>query len=164
MLCNAFATGLAEYDALGAGQRRHATAEAGNASLHDTLIFPRENKQCVGSANSICTRFYVTDKDAHRPGWMVAYQWADNHPEYVDNLEKGPRKLVDAAIADGTLARCTIKRLFARLVRRDMRVAGELTDELALLVQLQKGFVAANWSLPWLVQQMVSLPQYRRVR
>lgn len=139
-------------------------AEAGAASLRDPQLYPRENKACIGSSSGLCGRFYVTEKDAHRAGSLLAYQYTDNHPDYLDNLDRGPRKLVEQAIGDGSLARCTIKRLFAWLVRRDLRVAGEATDELPLLEQLAKGFVGANYSLPWLVQQIVSLPQYRRAR
>jgi hypothetical protein len=139
-------------------------AEAGTAAMFDPMAYPKQNPSCVGTTGGLCGRFYVTDKEAHRPGWLQAYQFADTHPEYATHLEKGPRALAQQVIADGSFARCTVRRLFAHLVRREMRVAGDDASEQPLLEELAKGFVAAKWSFPWLVKKIVSLPAYRRVR
>ena len=139
-------------------------AEAGTANLADTAAYPRENPYCVGRPTGLCQRFYVTQTDAPRAGWLQQYQFADVHPEYNDNIEKGPKKLAAQLIQSGSFANCTVKRLFHHLVKRDLRLFGDQADELATLDELAKGFTANGYSLPWLVKQIVKLPQYRRVR
>jgi hypothetical protein len=137
--------------------------ETGTTVMPDA-IFPRNRPQCIGSNSPFCTRFYVTQPDAHNPGELLAYQYTDVHPEFLTNLQHGPRALAEKAIADGAFARCTVKKLFAHLVKRDMNVAGANSEELPLLESLSKGFAESGYRFRWLVEQIVSLPQYRRVR
>ncbi|MFZ6002936.1 MAG: hypothetical protein ACOYXM_03300, partial [Actinomycetota bacterium] len=70
----------------------------------------------------------------------------------------------DAIIADGTFARCAVKRTWSYFMKRDLRVIGTDPDENATLATLTSGFTANGHSLPWLVEQIVSQPTYRRVR
>jgi hypothetical protein len=45
-----------------------------------------------------------------------------------------------------------------------MRISGDSADELQLLEKLAKGFESSGYSFPSLVKEIVTLPQYRRVR
>lgn len=139
-------------------------AEAGTTQMTDPLAFPKERPSCIGVDSGFCGRFYVFQKDAHNPGWLIPYQYSDLHPEYVENLEEGPAKLAQEIIDDGTFARCAVKKAFWAFVKRDIRAAGEQADEAELLDELAKGFEASGYSFPWLVRAVVSAPQYRRVR
>ncbi|MBK7857039.1 MAG: hypothetical protein IPJ65_00185 [Archangiaceae bacterium] len=127
--------------------------------------FFKKATNCVGSNSAFCNRFYVTATDGDNPGALLAYQYADaNHPDITAALAGGPRKHAMEIIANDTFGKCAVKRVFKSFVKRDMRVEGAATDELDLLGSLSTGFKANNYALPWLVEQVVSLPQYRRVR
>lgn len=140
-------------------------AEAGTTQITDKAIFPALDPACTGkNPSQICKRFYVTQADAHNPGSLLAYQYADLHPEYVDHITKGPRELAQSIIDDGTFAQCTVKNLFSYFAGRDLRGGGAEVDELDLQAQLAAGFAKNGYDMRWLVQQIVSLPQYRRVR
>ncbi len=139
-------------------------AEAGTTVLA-SAAFPRMSAGCKGSSSAFCGRFYVTDNDDSNPGALLPYQYADAaHPTIAAALAAGPKKRANEIIADGTFARCSVKRMFSQLVKRDMHVIGAELEELPLLTTLADGFRTNGYSLPWLVEQMVSLPQYRRVR
>ena len=139
-------------------------AEAGTTVLA-AAAFPRMSAACKGSSSAFCNRFYVTDTDDANPGALLPYQYADAaHPGIASAIVAGPKKRANEIIADGTFARCTVKRLFAQLVKRDMNVLGAQAGELPLLTSLSAGFKTNGYSLPWLVEQVVQLPQYRRVR
>jgi hypothetical protein len=140
-------------------------AEGGTTLLTDLIAWPRTRMNCVGSTNAVCNRFYVTNPDADNAGALQPYQYADaQHPELAPALARGPRKRVNESIANGTFARCVVKRTWSSLMKRDLRLAGPGADEGETLDQLATGFTSNNYSLPWLVEQIVSKPQYRRVR
>lgn len=140
-----------------------AFAEAGSAYL-DPTTFPREDPSCVGKEKGSCARLYEARPDGARPGWLAAYQFADAHPDYVDSIERGPRKLAESIVADGTFAKTVVRNLYARLVKREMRVGGEEVDDAALLDSLASSFVASQYDFPGLVARVVALPEYRSVR
>jgi len=146
-------------------------SEAGTTVQTDQGIFPLVNPACVSpNPSAFCSRFYVTHGDAHNPGSLLTRQWVDDHPEYLDHMvgtaasPGGPRQWAQQLIDDGTFAQCAVKHMFSYLIKRDMRVAGEQSDELDLLHSLADGFRSANYSFPWLAEQVVTLPEYRRVR
>ncbi|MEW6433167.1 MAG: hypothetical protein AB1730_16810 [Myxococcota bacterium] len=140
-------------------------AEAGTTLMTDLTLFPRMRANCVNSANAFCRRFFVTADDADNPGALLPYQYADaQHPDITAALAAGPKGRVNAIIANGTFAKCAVKRAWAALMKREMRVAGTEVDELDELDTLATGFAANNYSLPWLFEQIVSQPAYRRVR
>jgi hypothetical protein len=139
-------------------------AEAGTTVLA-AAQFPRSSTACKGSNSAFCGRFYVTDPDDTNPGALLPYQYADaTHPTIGTALAAGPKKRANEIIADGTFARCAVKRVFSSFVKRDMHVVGAQIEELPLLTGLADGFKTNGYSLPWLVEQVVTLPQYRRVR
>ncbi len=139
-------------------------AEAGSAPMDDLKVFPLQRPECVGSNDPICRRFYVTESDATRPGWRLSHQFAGAHPDYVKDIDDGPRALAEAAIADQSFAKATVQNLYIRFVHREMRIDGDHTEDLATLNDLTSAFVASNYDLPALVKKLVSLPAYRRVR
>lgn len=143
-------------------------SEAGSAPLADRLAFPRSRPDCIlgGGAKdrTFCDRFYVTGSDEPHAGSLRAYQFAAEHDDYPDSIEKGPRKLAEAIIADGTFARTTVRYLYTRLVKQDLRIEGEHAEDRPLLTRLSQGFQDVQYSFPWLVKQIVSLPEYRSVR
>ena len=144
--------------------------EAGTTMMTDLAIFPRQRASCVGSGNAFCQRFYVTVPGSDRAGALIPYQYAEKtsvdpyRKAAGDNIELGPRALAQQIINDGTFARCTAKRVFRYFVKRDMHIAGAESEEAELLEQLSSGFEGSGYQLPWLVEQVVSLPQYRRIR
>jgi len=148
-------------------------AEAGNTYLsvqNGTGVasvgnFFKKASNCIGSGSAFCNRFYITASDADNPGALIPYQYADAaHADITAALAGGPRKRAQEIVDSGVFARCAVKRVFRNFVKRDMRVEGATTDELALLGTLSDGFKTNSYSFPWLVEQVVSLPQYRRVR
>ena len=139
-------------------------AEAGTTVLA-AAAFPRSAPGCKGSSSALCNRFYVTDTDDTNPGALLPYQYADAaHPAIGAALAEGPKKRANEIVNDGTFARCAVKRVFSQFVKRDMKVLGTETEELPLLTSLAEGFKTNGYSLPWLVEQVVTLEQYRSVR
>jgi hypothetical protein len=140
-------------------------AEAGTSLLSDTAAWPRTKSTCVNSTSGVCNRFYVTSSDGDKPGAFLPYQYADAaHPGITAGLAAGPKGRVTEGLANGAFAKCAVKRAWSYLMKRDMRVAGETTDELSTLNTLSSGFASNNYSLPWLFQSIVSQPDYRRTR
>ncbi len=139
-------------------------AEAGTTQMTNGTLYPRTRPACVGSNAAVCNRFYVTQPDAHNPGALLPLQWMDEHPDFLANAEGGPRLLAKRLIDDGSFAQCTVKKAFAYFTKRPMRVAGEQAEEKPTLDRLAQGFKDHGYSFPWLVKELVSLPQYRRVR
>lgn len=139
-------------------------AEAGTTHLTDKVRFPDQSTQCKNNPNSaFCRRFYVSEQGAHRLGWLMPLQFADVHPELETAFEQGPRGRAQAIIESGTFARCTVRSVFRHLVKRDLRAQGATSDEQELLQTLADGFSQSGYSFPWLIEQVVSLPQYRRI-
>jgi hypothetical protein len=137
-------------------------AEAGSTMMTDPKVFPPFNEACKNKTSGFCGRFYVAK--GPRAGWLQSLEFADVHPELETNAKAGPRALAEQLIASGAFARCTVKRTFSYLVKRELRAQGATTDELALLEELSQSFVGSGYSFPLLVHQIVSLPQYRRAR
>ena len=139
-------------------------AEAGTRLMTDPAAFPRVRADCVGRGDAFCRRFYVTDRDDPAKGSHVSFRYVATHPDYLAALEAGPRRAAQALVDRGTFARCTVRRVFGYLVKRDLRAEGEGAEERALLDALAEGFAQSDYHFPTLVERIVALPQYRRVR
>lgn len=140
-------------------------AESGTTLMTNTTDFPRTRASCVNSNSAFCRRFFVTDDAADNPGALLPYQYADAaHPDITAALAAGPKGRANEIINNGAFARCAVKRTYANLMKRDLRVLGTDADEAATLTTLTDGFKTNSYSLPWLVEQIVSLPAYRRTR
>jgi hypothetical protein len=139
-------------------------AESGSGLLSDRKAFPLQRPDCIGSNDRTCRRFYVTDRTADRAGWLLSYQYADVHSEYATNIEKGPRKLAESIIADGTFARTAVRYLFERLMKRPARTEGVENEDAALIDALAGDFAQGGYNYPRLAEKIVGLPEYRRAR
>ncbi len=145
--------------------------EAGSLAMTDLSLFPRSNPACVpapGKApSSFCDRFYVTNPDGDHPGSLLPYQYAVKdgvHDAIATSIAAGPRESVNAIIASGEFADCTVRRVFAQFAKRDMRTLGAQQEDVDLLNKLKADFKASGYSLPALIEEVVNLPQYRSVR
>jgi len=140
--------------------------ESGSTMLTDSSRFPIENELCAGAArgSTFCRRLYVTDQQSPAKGKALAYEFALAHPDYPEIIQAGPARAAQKLIDSGTVARCTVRRLFTRLMRRDVLYEGSNAPERELLDQLAKEFEASNYDYPALVERLVTLPEYRRVR
>lgn len=140
-------------------------SEAGTTLMGNLTMFPRTRASCIGSGSTFCQRFYVTDRTAPNAGALLPYQFANAaHPDITAALAAGPKGRVNEIVADGTFARCAVKRTWSYFMKRDMRLVGVDPAEAATLATLQSGFASNGYRLPWLVEQIVSQPGYRRVR
>lgn len=138
--------------------------EAGSTMLTDTERFPIDSTVCANSGSSWCRRLYVTDRQSPANGKALAYEFALAHPDYPEIIQAGPARAAQKLIDSGTVARCTVRRLFTRLMRRDVLYEGNYAPERELLEQLATEFEASNYDFPALVERLVTLPEYRRVR
>jgi hypothetical protein len=138
--------------------------EAGLSQISNVAAYPRLKSDCIGSKSVFCNRFYVTNPSADNPGSLIVYQYASAHPDVASAIAEGPRKRANEIISDGTFARCAVKRAWSNLLKRDMRVVGESTDELATLAGLADGFKDQNYDMKWLIEQIVTQRAYRSVR
>ncbi len=147
-------------------------SEAGTY-LMDSSRFPRVNSNCVGNASQFCGRYYVTSATDTNPGMLLAWQYADAgapvgdpHQAIAANLAAGPNGLIAHAkgAPGNAFAKCTVKRAFEYLMKREMRVAPPLTDEVTLQQSLAQQFATDNYNLPRLFQSIASRPEYRSLR
>lgn len=147
-------------------------AEAGSA-LVDGLATYRED--CIAPPgfepgpgtgfDASCGRFYVTDGANERAGWLLTHEFADEaHPEVEANVVAGPAKFAETIILDGSFSRGAVEHVFEHFVGREMNLSSgdvdneiELLEELAIDLETHDDFVR-------LVKNVVSRPEYRRVR
>jgi hypothetical protein len=160
-------------------------SEAGFSLLQADAGFPDADPHCapypdggVSTTNQRCQRYYVTTTEYdeagssgtvdHYGGWLKThlYSDADHHPMLATNIAGGPQ-LLRADVVDNAghdFAHCTVKKLWAYLLQRDMRVDGADNDEAPLLEQLSQDFIDSSYDFSALTLEIVSQPQYRRVR
>jgi len=142
-------------------------SEAGTTLMANNPMFPTQDMACTTpqqANNSFCQRYYVQSTQATlNPGSLLVLQWLPAHPDYQAHLSGGPAAWGQSIIADHTFEQCAAQRVFAYFVKRPMALGtGDASDETALLTSLSTGFANNQFSFPWLVDQVVSLPQYRR--
>ncbi len=146
--------------------------EAGALHL-DADTFPPYDAACASCATSpfipcsdFCRRFYFTDPghpdEVPFAGWLKAWVWRvdpDNpgaSTTELEHLEAGPQGLVAEALADGRLARCTVRKVWERLV-------GPLPDERRedVLAPLVAQFETTGHDFRALVRAVVTSDAYR---
>jgi len=142
-------------------------ADAGTLYLHP-LSFPDYSEDCATCINNplvpckfICQRFYFTqaghpDEEPY-VGFLKALVFSDE--EEKQRVLGGPRMMVEQALAAGTLATCTIRRLFERLHNRPMSP----DEEQEMMVDLVTEFDASGHDFKALVKRLALLPSYRRL-
>jgi hypothetical protein len=133
--------------------------EAGTLLMSDTTKFPRMKASCVGSNNPNCQRSYVTNPAADNPGALIPYQYATRPDGTAEALAKGPRARASVIINNGVFAKCTTKKMFTYLMKREPALS-----ESADLETVATGFKTNGYSLKWLVRQLVSRNDYRSAR
>ncbi len=140
-------------------------AEAGTTLMSDDTVFPITDATCVDTTPSgFCARFYVTDPSADHPGTLFPYQYSKEHPEYLDDIDAGPRQLAQQIIDDGTFANATVTELFTFFLKRAPITDGSIFDEQKTVSDLASGFKKNGYDFVWLTQQIVTLRQYGRTR
>ena len=146
-------------------------AEAGAALISDRALFP-EAKNCGPNATALdkllCGRFYVNEPGAYGFGRLTTLQFADGetevHQRIRDGFDAGPAALASSIIDDGTFARTTVVHLFEALVRREPIVDATSPDDESELVDELAAELAAHDSFEAIVERIVMLEQYRRIR
>jgi len=149
-------------------------AEAGSAlvdgfpTYRDDCITPAGSQQGpgMGGFDPTCDRFYVTDSDNERAGWLLTHEFADEetHPEVNANVAAGPAQFAENIILDGSFSRGAVEHVFEHFIRHEMNLAAsdpyneiQLLEELAIDLETHDEFVR-------LVKSVIELEQYRRVR
>ena len=148
-------------------------SEAGTTLMAGNPMFPAVNMSCTtpGQANNpYCQRYYVQATQANlNPGSLLPLQWVAQHGpsngDYQTHLDGGPNSWAKSIITDHTFSQCMTQTAFNYLVKRPMVLGtGDASDETALLGSVSSGFEQQNYSFAWLVDQIITLPQYRRAR
>lgn len=77
----------------------------------------------------------------------------------IANIEDGPRRLAQASVDSGDMARCTVERMWRHFMRRE-----PTADEAqSVLPELQTQFQSQSYDLKFLVKAIVQQPAYARV-
>ena len=137
--------------------------EAGTQYM-DAQTFPEQLARCANcgaNCDYMCQRFYVTEaavpEEEPYVGMLRALLYRDDAEQL--KMFGGPKALVRETLESQALPNCTISRLFERLHGREMSD----TEVLETLPQLRDVFERAGWTLPALLEALVTLPSYRRL-
>ncbi|HIA02379.1 MAG TPA: hypothetical protein EYN06_04660 [Myxococcales bacterium] len=142
-------------------------SDAGSMYL-DPAYFPVFSQKCADCANNpmvpcdfICDRFYLTQighpDEASWIGTLRSFEFRDENE--IAKATGGPALLVEESIQDGRLPKCTVNKLFERLIRRPMK-----PDELKnLRPQLIAQFEESGFDFRALVRAIVMTEAYRRL-
>jgi hypothetical protein len=145
------------------------------SSYLDPRAFPAYSDTCYECANSLdfrscgdCANNYLLDpvSSEQNPyvGWLLAYQFLSERDR--PRVDEGPRRLVEEAVADGSLASCTARNTAERLLGRSLgsEVPEDADRDAAWLESLAVDLVASGWSYRALVKAVVMSDEYRRPR
>ena len=140
-------------------------SEAGTTVMSADGGWPKTMPSCVSeNPSQFCSRYYVTDSDADNAGSLLAWQYADAantyHQQIKDALTAGPKQLAQASIDSGKFAKCAAKRAWSTFLKRDLNAIDTQPEERARVEALAQGFIDHAYSLPWLIEQVVSQPEY----
>jgi hypothetical protein len=106
-----------------------------------------------------CIRFYELDPSTEEQPYVGALNaYVFRTPQEGAFIEDGPTHLVAESLTEGRFARCTVRKFWIQMMRREPTVAEE-TD---VLPGLAARFEAANYNLKDLLKAIVTLPAYRR--
>ncbi|MFL5248485.1 MAG: hypothetical protein ACJ79V_11735 [Myxococcales bacterium] len=137
-------------------------AIAGTTQMTDPVLFPKSNPACLGATDPFCARFYVTRSDAHGAASFLPYQFADVHPELVQNLEGGPRLVARKAVDSGEFARCATQKVW--MLFNNAAMYGDDAGITPALDGIAAEFAGEGYSLQRLALRIVTDPAYRRGR
>ena len=105
--------------------------------------------------NFRCRRAYVTDESSEYAGQLLAYEFADDHPDRETVIEAGPQRIANQALESGQFAQCTVSKIWQLLMNR-----APLSSEAHALDALAVDF-AHGYSMRALIRQVISHPEYR---
>ena len=136
------------------------------SGLIDNL--PEYDEDCIGSNNIACRRFYETQEDGAKPGWLRRLQYADDetptHAAIKAHIEAGLPGLTEPVISSGTFARSMVIHLWTHFMGRppildplNPNVETAQIDALSQLLRDDDDFRG-------IVRAIVSLDEYRRSR
>ena len=135
-------------------------AEAGLANL-DSDAFPRYDRRCdpnvtPGSERNFrCRRAYITNQDSEYAGQLLAYEFADAHPDREMIIETGPQRIAQQALETGQFAQCTVNKIWQLIMNRE-----PLTLEADAIATLTAEF-KAGYNLRDLIRAIILRPEYR---
>jgi hypothetical protein len=127
--------------------------------------FPKFDAACAACAanpstcSDDCKTYYLvdplTDAEEAYVGKLLPYVF--RRPEHELAVERGPKQLVNTAIADGSLAEGAVRQAVSRLLHRDLGAGDqEWLDEMV------SRFVASGYSYRALLEAVVTSERYRR--
>ena len=148
-------------------------SEAGSAVIHGLDEFPVYSARCDPTSSEFqgslfCDRFYVMEEDAYNPGTLRTHQYADIdddlHSSISAHIDEGPLGYAEDLLGTGLFHNSIVRHVYRYLMGRDMNLDSTDPDnELGLLAELAVEFQASD-DFPALVQRIVLLDAYRRVR
>lgn len=148
----------------GAHWGRWAEYGAGYLDPESFDPYSEECAWCAESGESCspeCRNYYVVDplSSEEEPwvGWMLGYEFVEDR--HIENIEVGPRRLVNEAVADGRLPLCVSKNTATWLLGRDL----DDNDE-AWVTELAAAFTGSGYDYKTLVKAIVTSENYRRAR
>ncbi len=134
------------------------------ANFLDAVNYPARDEACARCVGDLCParcRFYVTSATPGAAtssiGQLEGY--AGRSANDLCRIDEGPRALVRAALADGSLQSCAARTAWERLLNRPMRDAEVQT----VLPALAGEFEASGRSYRALIRAVVRAPAYRRL-
>jgi hypothetical protein len=124
--------------------------------------YPKYSAYCAGPKGKntgYCKNLYMVDpkhtSEEKYKGQLMAYVFST--PVMQANITKGPAELVKKHIADGSIASCTVKKMWSWFVGQDIQ-----KSQTALLQRLTKTFVNSKYNTKTLVQAIVTSNEYRQ--
>lgn len=139
-------------------------AEYGATPLDETR-YPKSFAAACATITNLdqlfrCFRFYQTEAVGDElpfKGLLRPYVFRPSAD--IAKIEIGPSALTDDAIATGTLARCTVRRMWSWFMRRDATPDEELT----VIGPMATDFANDGYHLRKLVKAIVTNPAYGRM-
>lgn len=129
--------------------------------------FPAFNEDCEwcaetgSSCSEACATYYLVDPLASEEdpyvGYLKSYEFLEDR--YLENIEVGPKLLVDRTVVDGRLPVCVAEKTAAWLLGRDIEAYEE-----PWVQELSEEFVASGFRYRELVKAIVTSENYRSVR
>lgn len=139
-------------------------AEYGSMHLPEDRFPARADGSCTPPVATMdrlfeCVRFYELDPSEEERPWVGALaSYVFRKPEESALIEEGPAHLVNDSLVAGRFPRCTVRKFWIQLMRREPTVA----EERDVLPGLVDTFERANYDLKALLKAIVTLPAYRR--
>ncbi len=141
-------------------------AEYGFAPIDDRVYPQFVGAGCTAPFESVerlfrCSRFYKVEA----VGEEIPFQYNLNAyvfrtPAEVANIEAGPAHLAEQAIASGSFATCTARKLWTHLMRR----SPSADEEATVIPGLAQDFKDNGYRLKRLVKRIVLNPAYGRAQ